>query len=356
MADNGSTIETEITSWGKFLAGFLLIAFTFIAIYNVIAYWPDKMPPLDKGDNGAWYTNKPFHIVLMENTGSADSATIDSKDSLHKILESVEKKIAQLKKNLKADTIKKDSATFRLYNDSLKNFNDSAAELKAQTLQLKSSAPKVDDDSRIHLNMILLILVALMGFLGNMVHIASSFTAFVGNGSFKRSWILWYCVKPFTAAALAIIVYFIIRAGFLSYGTGAAGVSLYGILSLSAFAGLFTDSATLKLKEIFEVIFKPKDERQDKLIDPEVSVTSVSPLTIPHASESVITIKGTNLDAQGIKITFDGNEIKPATIAKDSIAIKYTPAPAAIAAAKTVVVLMDKSGKPKFTKEIAINS
>lgn len=355
MPDENSNTQTEITTWGKFLAGFLLIAFTFIAIYHVIAYWPDKMPPLDKGDNGAWYTNKPFHIDLVENTCDTDSAMVHAKDSLHRILESVEKEITHLKNSLKTDNTKADTLIFQLTNDSLKKYNDSAAELKAMALKLKSNDAKFEDCSLIHLNTILLILVALMGFLGNMVHIASSFTAFVGNGSFKRSWILWYVVKPFTAAALAIIVYFIIRAGFLSYGTGAAGISLYGILSLSAMAGLFTDSATLKLKEIFDVIFKPKDERQDKLIEPEISVTSVSPLTISQAGESTITLKGKNLDAQGIKITVDGKEVKATTTAKDTIEIKYTPTPAAIAAAKVVLVLMDKSDKPNFTKEIIIN-
>jgi hypothetical protein len=354
MPDNNSNIETEITSWGKFLAGFLLIAFTFVAIYYVIGYWPDKMPSIDKTDNTAWYTNKLFHIDLIENTGNADSATIHTKDSLHKILESTEKEITQLKVNLKTDSIKKGSTAYLLSIDSLKDFDDSATKLKARISQIKGSPQKFEDGSSIHLNTILLILVALMGFLGNLVHIASSFTSFVGNGSFKRSWILWYSVKPFTAAALAIIVYFIIRAGFLSYGTGAAGVSLYGILSLSALAGLFTDSATLKLKEVFEVIFKPKDERQDKLIDPEISVTSVSPSTIPQAVESVITLKGTNLDTAGIRITFDGNEIKATTATKDTIIIKYTPTPAAIAAAKTVLALTAKSGKP-VTKEILIS-
>ena len=132
-------------------------------------------------------------------------------------------------------------------------------------------------------------------------------------------------------------------------------MSLYGILSLSALAGLFTDSATLKLKEVFEVIFKPKDERQDKLTEPDVSVTSISPLTIPQAGDSIISLKGANLDTPGIKITLDGNEIKPLTVAKDSITVKYTPTPAAIDAAKTVLVLKDKSGNSKFTKEIAIN-
>jgi len=351
MPDNDNNTESEITSWGKFGAGFLLIAFTFIAIYHVIAYWPDKMPPLDKGDSAAWYTNKPFHIALIPDTGNADSAMTHTKDSLNKILEKVEEKIVLIKDSLKTDSSKKNK---EVYSDFLKKLNDSATALKDHALQLKSSPAKFGDGSLIHLNTILLILVALMGFLGNIVHIASSFTAFIGNGTFKRSWILWYFVKPFTAAALAIIVYFIIRAGFLSYGTGAAGVSLYGVLSLSALAGLFTDSATLKLKEIFEVIFKPKDERQDKLVEPEITITSISPLSIPPTDESTITLTGTNLDSSGIKITLDGNEIKPVTVAKDSIVIKYKPTQAAITTAKAVLVLTDKSGKSKGSKEISI--
>ena len=351
MLDNNLNSEDEIKIWGKFLAGFLLIFLTCGVVYELIAYWPNKMPPLERGDEGAWYTNQPFNITLIEN---ADSTIGNSKDSLHKILNAAEKQISQLKNTIKTKDTIRDSSAINSLKDSLNRLKDSEIEVKETTLKPRISSSTFGKVNRIHLNTILLILVALMGFLGNMVHIASSFTSFVGNGTFKRSWILWYCVKPFTAAALAIIVYFIIRAGFLSYGTGAAGISLYGILALSAFTGLFTDSATLKLKEVFEVIFKPKDERDDKLVDPEISVTSLSPLSIPPAGESTIIIEGTNLDTAGIKITLDGNDMKATTIAKDSIEIRYTPTPAAIATSKAVLVLMDKSGKPKITKEISI--
>jgi hypothetical protein len=266
----------------------------------------------------------------------------------------VKKQITQLKDSVKIKDAIKDSATVSSLKRTLNKFEDSAVELKKLILRLNGNDQLLETSKRIHLNTILLILVALMGFLGNMVHIASSFTSFIGNGTFKRSWILWYFVKPFTASALAIIVYFIIRAGFLSYGTGAAGISLYGILAVAAFAGLFTDSATLKLKEVFEVIFKPKDERDDKLVEPEISVTSVSPLSIPQSGESTIILKGANLDTEGIKITLDGIEMTTPTKAKDNIEIKYIPTQAAIAAGKTVLVLRDKSGKPKVTKEIII--
>lgn len=350
MSDNTSTPDTitakEISSWGKFLAGLLLIILTSAAIITVTAYWPNKMPPIKDGDDGAWYTRKWFNIILIEKS---DCMVIHYNDSIHRVLVSTEDNITRLKDTIRIkDTIKGAPALDKL--------KDSLVALEALTLNLKKDHASFESGKRIHLNTILLILVALAGFLGNMVHIASSFTSFVGNGSFKRSWILWYCVKPFTAAGLAIIVYFIIRAGFLSYGTGAGGISLYGILALSAFAGLFTDSATLKLKEVFEVIFKPKDDRQDKLGDPVISVISVSPESIPPAVESTLTLKGTSLDTPDLKITFDGIATKAATATKDTIEIKYTPTAAAIAAAKTVLVVTDKSGKSFLTKNITINA
>lgn len=55
----------------------------------------------------------------------------------------------------------------------------------------------------------LLILVAFGGFLGNMIYIAASFT-----------------------------------------------INIYGLMTLSLLAGLFTDRTTLKLKEVFDVLLK----------------------------------------------------------------------------------------------------
>ena len=187
-----------------------------------------------------------------------------------------------------------------------------------------------------------------------MVHIASSFTSFVGNETFKRSWILWYFVKPFTASGLAIIIYFIIRAGFLSYGAGAGGVSLYGVLSIAALAGLFTDSATLKLKEVFEVIFKPKDERKDKLDGDEFSVATIFPETIPTTTESILALTGKNLDKADIKITIDNTVITPTSKTATLLTIKYTPIQTAVTAGKAVLLITDGTNKPLYAKDIKI--
>lgn len=345
MADTATPKKkkrTQISFSGKILAGILLTGLTFLAIFFIIACWPNKMPPIDKGDDGAWYTTTCFKVTLIEKT---DCMMMQDKDSLRLVLDSVEKKITELNTGIAAS---KDSVELSaLLTDSLKA-------QQAIAVKLKSNIAGLKDVKKIHLNTILLLLVALMGFLGNMIHIASSFTSYVGNGSFKKSWVLWYFVKPFTAAGLAVIVYFIIRAGFLSYGSGASSISLYGILAMSALAGLFTDSATLKLKEVFEVIFKTNDDRKDKLVGDKLTVDSFSPESLPAGVESILTLTGKKLNMPDIIITIDGDVIELTTVSADKLEIKYTPTEAAVAATKAVLVIADKDEEELYSVSIPI--
>lgn len=318
----------EINFWGRLTAGILLIFLTGAVIVTLMAFWPNKTPDFKAGDDGAWYTFKLFNMTLIENNEPGNSTGLENNDQ-----------------KSQPDSLKLDSVTkARLISP----LNPS----QAPVVHLDDDCETDCCERRIHLNTILLLLVALMGFLGNMVHIASSFTSYVGNNTFKRSWILWYFVKPFTAAGLAVIIYFIIRAGFLSYGSGAAGISLYGILSLSALAGLFTDSATLKLKEVFDVIFKTKDDRKDKLHGDDtnqaskvITVSTVLPLAIPAATETTITITGTNFDQSGLSVAMSGIDMTAeATITATSIVLNYTPTAADTEAGKVEMKILDKAG------------
>ena len=116
----------------------------------------------------------------------------------------------------------------------------------------------------LHLNTLLFLLVALAGFLGSMIHLSTSFTNYLSAGQLKSNWLIWYLVKPFTATGVSLVFYFLLKAGLLNFDNG-GGINLYGIVILSALTGLYTDKATLKLEEIFTTIFKPKDERPEKL-------------------------------------------------------------------------------------------
>ena len=334
MSDEKTTLE--ITRAGKIIAGILLASFTTAAVILLMAYWPNRMPSVQDGDNGAWYTNTPFNLSLMD-VDSSRAHVNDSNTKKNALIDLNIKKLNDSIGGYSKDTTKKSAAI-------IQQLKDSIAVLSGQKTQAppRSAEPVTNNiRGRIHLNTILLILVALMGFLGCMVHISTSFTTFVGNETFKKSWVLWYSVKPFTASALAIIVYFIIRAGFLNYASGASGISLYGILAISAMTGLFTDIATMKLKEVFEVLFKPKDERDDKLNGPIIN--SVNPLKIPAAVETLITLAGKNLN-KGVVITIDGNAVGNVVASAEKIELKYKPTEANAAAGKITLLAVDQSG------------
>jgi hypothetical protein len=179
--------------------------------------------------------------------------------------------------------------------------------------------------SYIHINTLLLILVAFGGFLGNMIYIAASFTTYVGSGKFRKSWTLWYCIKPFSAAALAITLYFVFRGGFLNMSDESANINIYGLMTLSLLAGLFTDRTTLKLKEVFDVLLKPKEERPDALENdnPKVLGVKADPLEVGKAV--LVTLSGTHLDKGKVDIAIEGQPISTdLDIKPDSISFSYT--------------------------------
>lgn len=112
-----------------------------------------------------------------------------------------------------------------------------------------------------------LLIVALSGALGSYVHLATSFADYVGNRRFVLSWTWYYLLRPFIGMALAVIVYFVLRGGFLLPNGNAASLSPYGVGAISGMAGMFSKQATDKLGEVFENMFKTDKppERKDKL-------------------------------------------------------------------------------------------
>lgn len=112
-------------------------------------------------------------------------------------------------------------------------------------------------------------LVILSGLLGSFIHTANSFSAYVGARQFERSWIWWYLLRPFVGMSIALIFYLVFRGGLFSGNTTAQDLNIYGILTLAALTGLFSDRATLKLEEVFDNLFRPQDHRDGKL-DKEV--------------------------------------------------------------------------------------
>jgi hypothetical protein len=105
----------------------------------------------------------------------------------------------------------------------------------------------------------LVVLVLLAGSLGACVHALRSISWYVGNRAFVTSWLLYYYLRPFIGAGLALIFYFVVRGGFFSPTANFSETSPFGFCALATLIGLFSENAVLKLKDIADVFFvKPK--------------------------------------------------------------------------------------------------
>lgn len=349
--------EKELNDVEKLLAGILLILFTCTAIYLIVGYWPNQVPP---ANSKGLYSNILFHIDLNDSCVNKAStkkdfpekkkpATSDEIKAKQKKLDSTKLDSAKTGNAKRNTTNNKKSTADTLKQDSI-NKKDSVKKEITKEGQLKNNC---DCDNTIQFNTLLLILVSLAGFLGNMIHIGTSFTTFVGAGTFKRSWLLWYFVRPFTASALALVLYFVLRAGFLNFSNDVSNINIYGIMTMSMLAGLFTDIATQKLKEIFEAAFRPKETRPDTLEGDVTEVTELTPDKIDKTKENEITIKGKNLN-KIVSIKINSELISNAIVKSDLVTIKYTVPATQSAATEFKIVLLDKQEKEIYTKILKI--
>lgn len=293
----------ELNKNERALAGTLLILFTILPAFFIIAFWPNRMPDPQHPQQTSYHF-KFFHVKLITDSTGTNVATIKNAASISSDSAVIPKPDGQLTAE---DSTAKKTAAFLAANDKTKG--EITAKLTADTSCI------------IDINIILLLLVAIAGFLGNMIHVATSITTFIGAEQFKRSWILWYYVKPFSATALALILYFVFRAGFLTMNNDPSSINLYGVMTLSVLAGLFTDKATQKLKEIFEVVFRSKEERPDKL-EPTPKVKKVSPGIISAGIENVLTLSGENLDLK-FNATINDEPVTVSGKTKETATITY---------------------------------
>lgn len=331
MADNNST-DPQITKAGRITAGILLVAFTVFSIIIIMAFWPDRLPK--PGTDCALYR---YHWFAMKLDTSACHQETGQTDS-----------IAQ--KATAKPTASPDTAASPDSDTTDTTGNKVAPPSKADSPRVAAPAKAAvmpSSHCHIHLNIILLLLVAAGGFLGNMIHIATSFTTFVGAGKFQQSWILWYWVRPFTASALALALYFAFGAT-----DDPGNVDLDRILTVAILTGLFTDIATQKLKEVFDVLFSPKDTRPNKLTDPAIKITSITPDELAKEGENKITIKGTNLKSQKLVIKIDEQLITDTQVTEEEISFTYTIPDEAKDKTELALLVTDEAGNTVFPKKM----
>lgn len=147
----------------------------------------------------------------------------------------------------------------------------------------------------------ILLLVALTGSLGAIVHGLRSLSTYVGERIFFRSWLLMYFFLPVVGAALATVVYLVLRAGLIT--GGAATADPFGFAAISALVGLFSAQAAEKLKDVFETLFKKLEAGGDSVegLEPPM-ITDFNPKAGAAGDEVVIT--GTNFDPESTTVMF----------------------------------------------------
>jgi hypothetical protein len=117
-------------------------------------------------------------------------------------------------------------------------------------------------------------MVILLGALGGFLYLASSMATYVGNRQLLRSWIVYYLLIPVQGAALAPLVYLLLRVGVLNpANTTASGrpmesLNLMGIYAFAALTGLFSKQAIEMMADVFATIFK-KVSAKDSLEKPK---------------------------------------------------------------------------------------
>lgn len=198
--------------------------------------------------------------------------------------------------------------------------------------------------------------LALLGALGGALHAASSFVDYVGNRQLVRSWTWWYLARAPIGACLALILYFVIRGGLLpsASGNGDGQLNIYGLAALAAMAGLCSEVATQKFREIFEAAFQPRGEKKDQL-DRSVSLEllALEPNTAQvGSSDKEIVIKGKDL-AEGDKVVVEGEEIPTTFVSAEEL--KATVPAAKLGTAAKLKVSVKRSGaNPAQTNELEL--
>lgn len=125
-----------------------------------------------------------------------------------------------------------------------------------------------------------LLMVVLLGALGGSLHFVGSLVKFVGNRQLMRSWLMWYLSMPFAGAALAPIVYMLLRVGLLSPsgvtgdGSTVSNLNLIGIYAFAALTGVFSKTALEKLGEVFKTVFRTGEPSRDPLSNKDKPGTS----------------------------------------------------------------------------------
>lgn len=158
--------------------------------------------------------------------------------------------------------------------------------------------------------------VVLLGALGGSVHAVTSFSTYLGNRNLVTSWIWWYVARAPIGGALALIIYLAIRGGLMGAGVGdTSGLNPYGLGALACLAGLSSEIATDKLREVFLALFRPAERKKDTLEEAAPILAAIEPDSIPHGATGriTLTITGEGFDVTD-EVLVNGDKVETAFV------------------------------------------
>jgi len=126
-------------------------------------------------------------------------------------------------------------------------------ESSSTTIQFFNATFEISNDGR------LLLIVVICGALGSCVHVLRSLSSYIGNEQLTWSWLPSYIFRPFAGSILALVIYLVLRGGLFSSGADLQDTSTFGFAGIATLAGMFSEQAVTKLKEIAEQVFTPPE-------------------------------------------------------------------------------------------------
>ncbi len=128
---------------------------------------------------------------------------------------------------------------------------------------------------KISLEIVLFVVVALAGALGGLIHTIRSASWYVGNRKLRWSWLPFNLMLPVIGALAGTVFYLVLRAGLFSPSSSVATVSPFGFTAVAVLAGLFSEQAMEKLKDVATQLFAERPVGEDHL-EPDGASTSES--------------------------------------------------------------------------------
>lgn len=124
---------------------------------------------------------------------------------------------------------------------------------------------------------LLFLVVVSAGGLGALIHVLRSVYEYVGNRRLRRSWMTMYLLEPFVGAALALVVYCVLRGGLTTSVASSEVINPYGVAAVAALVGMFSRQTVDKLRAVFNTLLTAPQDSPGEGLTPSTPGNGRSP-------------------------------------------------------------------------------